>query len=105
MTKANKTNAVAVTTANPFAGMSAKTVREEALAGRIDRGQALAYAVAKQAELAGHKFRGQLWADTVRVLSGGKATSARKAKPAAELTKADILAQIQALTAALASAK
>jgi len=90
MTKAQ----VKATIISSFVGKSAKEVRELALTGRADRAEALAYASAKVAELASHKFRGQLWAQTVKALSG-------KPAKAPAMSKADILAQLAILQAQL----
>jgi hypothetical protein len=106
MTKAQPKLALA----SNFVGKSAKEVRELALTGHADRAEALAYAQAKVAELASHKFRGQLWAATVTALSGKVAKSApAKSAPAksspftgmspeqiAALTPAQIVALVKA---------
>lgn len=95
-----KANVKATAQVSEFVGKSAKEVRQIGLAHPELRASALAYASRKQVELASHKFRGQLWAQTVSALSGVAAPKA-KAAPA-KLTQAEILAQIQALTAQLA---
>lgn len=95
-----KLNAKVTVQVSEFVGKSAKQVREIGLSDVAKRANALAYAVSKQSELSAHPFRGQLWAQTVAALSG-KPVSAKKAKPSAEPSKEEILAQIQALTALL----
>lgn len=90
MTKAQPKLAISTS----FVGKSAKEVRELALTGRADRAEALAYAQAKVAELASHKFRGQLWAATVTALSGKTVAKSAPAKlnPFTGMTKEQIAA-------------